>query len=139
TRKGDVLSRFRNIESKPLIQFADRDARVDADGTVNVRSDGIDFDVVLVLNFPDDLLDQILESHDTFNSTMLIHDDSEMSLRVLKQTDGVVKPRSVRNEHRLSQQLRQPERLWVMQVRHQVLAVQNAGNVVQNPVIDRKS
>src|SRR5262249_39327596 len=128
--KGDVLSCLWNIQRKPLVQLAYRDTGVDADGTVDVSPHQIHFNIVLILNFTDDLLDQILEGPDTFNSAMLVHDDSKMGLRVLQQTHSVVQPCRVRDEHRLSQQLRQPERLRIVQVGHQVLAVQNPYDVV---------
>jgi hypothetical protein len=62
-----------------------------------------------------------------------------VSLRILKQADGVIEPRGVGNEDRLSQKLRQAERFWVMQIRHQVFAVQNADNVIERALINRKS
>src|SRR5207244_1875924 len=45
----------------------------------------------------------------------------------------------IRNEDRLSKQFPQAECLRVMQIRHQVLTVQNADNIVENATIDRKS
>src|SRR5262249_44523546 len=128
--KRDVLARFWDIQRKPLIQFTNGDTGVDADGAIDVRPDRVYFNIVLVLNFADDLFNYILKSDDTFNSAMLVHDNSEMGLSVLKQTHCIVQPGGIRNEYRLSQQLRQPERLRIMEVRHQVLAMQNADNVV---------
>ena len=60
-------------------------------------------------------------------------------LGILKQADSIVQPRGIRNENRLSQKLCQAECLRVMQIRHQVLTVQNADNIVEIATIDRES
>jgi len=107
--KGDVLTGFREFQLQAFVQLSDGDTGVNETAAIRMRDDGIDFNVMLVLDLANDLLDQVLHSHDPLHSSVFIDDDAHMGLCVLQHAYGVVHLCGVRDEHGPAQQLREPE------------------------------
>ena len=103
------MAGLRNLQRQAFVQFPNGNACIDQAAAIGVGYDCIDFDIVLVLNLTDDLLDQVLDGHDALNAAVLVHNDAHVRLRVLQHADGVVHLRRVGNEDGFPQQLRKPE------------------------------
>ena len=96
----------------------DRYAAVDVDAAVRMADHGIDLDVMFILNLTNNLFDEVFNRDDPLNASVLVHDHTQVSLRILQHPDGIVQFGSVWNENRFSEQLRKAEGLRLVQKGH---------------------
>ena len=75
--RGLVRS-FRQFQSGRLGELVEVEPTVDLDGAIDQPPWSRDVSVVLVPDVTDDLLDQVLESHDAVGSAVLVDDDGEV-------------------------------------------------------------
>src|SRR6185503_7543620 len=91
----------------------------------------VDFLVMLVRDLAHDLFQQIFERDDAFEPAVFVDYKSKMHLRLLHLAQDGLKPRSINDVHRRLQNVFEPEFFRMKQIRHHVLAVYKAADVVE--------
>ena len=121
-----------------LLDRIDRDARVGDDAAVGPLDQRRRLrHVVLVLDLADDLLDQILDRHQTVDPAELVDHHRDMRARLAHLHEQVEDRQRRRDVQDLAQQPLQPGRPAVGDRRQHVLDVDEADHVVQRLAIDR--
>ena len=93
-------------------------------------------DIALVRNLTHDLLQDILQRHQTLRSTILVHNDSHVDFILLKVAQQVVNLLMLGNKINLAQQLLPAELIAVVDIGQQVLDVERTLDIIQILVID---
>ena len=134
---GAVLEPELGIEG--LRQLVDVGPAVDPDFVRGQPDQHRLLDVVLVLDLADDLLEQVLDRHETRRATVLVEHDRDVDLAPLELVQQVV------DRHRLGHEYRRPQQRSecrarlrsVLQDRQQVFRVQDADDLVDRLLEDR--
>ena len=97
-------------------------------------------DVVLVVDFADDLLDHILDGHQPAYAAVLIHHHGQMIVAHAKFLEQHVEPLAFGHEHDGAHELADLERLAVRDLQaQQILGEQDAENLIAVLADDRKA
>ena len=111
---------------------------IDARRLVRDRDDERLLHVVLVLDLPDDLLDQVLDRHEARRATVLVEHDRDVDAPTLEALEEVVDGDRLGHEQRGAQQAADRGRAVVADEEgQQVLRIEDADDVVDVAVVDR--
>ena len=95
------------------------------------------FLVVLIIDFADDLFQNILQRHDTARSAELIHNDGNMHFVLLELSQEVVNLLCLRDKIRRTNQALPPEIHRFGQMRQQVFDIKDSADIILVVLIDR--
>ena len=116
-----------------LVEVLDRRTGLDRELPVGVRADQtLVAGIVLVVDLAHDLLQHVLDGHETGHAPVLVHDDRHVVAPGLELAQQDVQPLALRNEDRGTHRVRQVEALASVagKVGEQVLGEQDAHHLV---------
>src|SRR2546428_4384751 len=114
------------------VEIGDLRLRLDAEPPVRFRYHVVDalVEVVLVLDVADDLLQHVLDGHETRHAAVLVDDDRDMVAVGAELAQQHVQPLGLGDEHRRAQRVAQHEAVRPRIVIEQLLGEQDADHVV---------
>ncbi len=127
------------LDVEQLAELVDVRPPVDARLVVGEPDDHRLLDVVLVLDLADDLLEQVLDRDEAGRAAVLVEDDRDVDLPALELVEQVVDRHRLGHEDRRAQERPEggPGRGVGLQVRQEVLGVEDADDLVDRLLVDR--